>query len=98
MAKRSPYGQSKHNSEVGRLARSLQRKGWRVKADIKGFEQPDPIGEKGKIPDIEAKKSGAKKIIEVETPETISKDEKQHEVFRRSAAQQDRTSFEIKEA
>jgi Holliday junction resolvase len=98
MAKRSSYGQRKHDAEVRHIANSLQHKGWNVKADIPGFEQPKPIGLKGKIPDIVAQKGGAKKIIEIETPETISKDKKQHETFRRSVAQQERTSFEVKEA
>jgi len=97
MAKRSSYRQNKHNSYVRQLANSLDRRGWNVKADIKGFEQPNPIGEKSKIPDILAENKEAKKIIEVETPDSITKDKKQHETFRRSAAQQNRTSFEIKE-
>jgi hypothetical protein len=97
MAKRSLYGQQKHNAKVKQIAENLQYKGWKVQADIKGFEQPDPIGIKNRIPDIVAKKGNIKKIIEVETPDTMTKDKKQHETFRRSAAQQDRTTFEIKE-
>jgi len=98
MAKRSSFGQNKHNVKVKQIAERLRRRGWHVKADITDFEQPDPIGGKRKIPDIVAKKSGSKRIIEVETPETIAKDKDQHETFRRSAAQQRRTSFEIEEA
>lgn len=98
MAKRSSFGQNKHNVKVKQIAERLRRKGWYVKADITDFEQPDPIGSRCKIPDIVAKKSGAKRIIEVETPETMGKDKEQHGTFRRSAAQQPRTSFEIEEA
>lgn len=98
MAKRSSFGQNKHDATVKRVAENLRRKGWKVNADIEGFEQPAPIGKNGKIPDIVVRKSGAKRIIEVETPETIVKDKDQHETFRRSAAQQRRTSFEIEEA
>ena len=98
MARRSSFDQNKHNAKVKQIAERLRRKSWDVKADIGGFEQPAPIGKNGKIPDIVAKKRGAKKIIEVETPETVGKDKEQHETFRRSAAQQPRTSFEIEEA
>jgi Holliday junction resolvase len=98
MPKRSSQGQRKHDTKVKQLANSLKRKGWKVKADIEGFDQPDSIGNKNRIPDITAQKGGAKKIIEVETSDTINKDRKQHETFRRSAGQQNRTTFEIEEA
>lgn len=98
MARRTPKKQSKHDSKVKQIARNLKRDGWNVKADIPGFDQPNPIGKNNLIPDITAQKKGAKRIIEVETPETINKDKKQHETFRRSAGQQTRTKFEIEEA
>lgn len=98
IAKRSSKNQSKHDSRVKQLAHRLRREGWNVKADIPGFQRPDPIGKRNLIPDITAQKRGAKKIIEVETPETMKKDRKQHETFNRSAAQQNRTTFDIEEA
>jgi len=98
MPKRSPKKQSKHDSRVRNIARKLKREGWNVQADISGFDTPDPIGQNNLIPDITAQKRGAKKIIEVETPETMEKDKKQHESFRKSASQQKRTKFEIEEA
>jgi len=98
MPKRSPQKQSRHNSKVRSIARKLKREGWNVKADIPGFDTPDPIGKNNLIPDITAQKRGSKRIIEVETPETMEKDKKQHETFRRSAGQQKRTKFEIEEA
>lgn len=97
MAKRSLKKQSQHDSKVKQIARKLERDGWNVQADIPSFDQPDPIGKKNLIPDITAQKRGSKKIIEVETPETMRKDKKQHEAFRRSAGQQKRTNFEIEE-
>lgn len=97
MAKRSSFGQNKHNAKVKQIVGGLRRKSWDVKTDIGGFEQPASIGKNGKIPDIMAKKRGAKKITEVETLETMGKDKEQHETFRRSAAHQRRASFEIKE-
>lgn len=98
MAKRSAKSQAKHNSKVKQIAKRLKNKGWQVRADIPGYERPDPIGKEKRIPDITAQKRGAKKIIEIETPETIEKDKKQHETFRRSATQQKRTSFKIEKA
>lgn len=89
--------QSKHDIKVKEKANSLKRQGWKVKADVEGYERPDPIGKYKRIPDIQAEKAGARKIIEVETSDTTQKDKKQRETFRRSAAQQKRTSFEIEE-
>lgn len=97
MTKRRAENKARHDSKVKQIAKRLKNEGWQVKADIPGYEKPDPIGKKKRIPDITAKKGGAKKIIEVETPETMKMDEKQQETFRRSAAQQKRTSFQIEE-
>ena len=98
MAKRGPKNQSKHNSKVRKTVNKLKREGWNVKADLPGFQKPGPIGKGNFIPDIVAKKKGAKRIIEVETPDTMKKDKKQHEAFNRSAAQQNNTTFKIEEA
>ena len=87
--------QSKHDAKVKEVASRLKRQGWKVKADVKGYKRPDPIGMYGHIPDIQAEKAGARKIIEVETRDSMQRDKKQHEAFRRSAAHRKRTSFEI---
>lgn len=89
--------QSKHDMEVKEKANSLKRQGWKVKADVGGYDRPDPIGKYKRIPDIQAEKAGARKIIEVETKNTMQRDKKQQETFRRSAAHRKRTSFEIEE-
>ena len=89
--------QSKHDMKVKEKANSLTRQGWKVKADVKGYDRPDPIGKYERIPDIQAEKAGARKIIEVETRDSMQRDKKQQETFRRSAAQRKRTSFEIEE-
>lgn len=47
---------------------------------------------------VVARKAGATRFVEVETADTLEADRKQHATFRRSAAQQDRTRFEIEEA
>lgn len=98
MAKRTPQKQKKHDKRVKQIADRLKRKGWNVKADIEGYEQPDAIGKDKRIPDIEATKKGATRLIEVETEDTMQTDKEQHGTFRRSAAQRKRTSFEIEEA
>jgi|LGVE01.1.fsa_nt_gb hypothetical protein len=89
--------QSKHDVKVKGKVNSLKRQGWKVKADVKGYDRPDPIGKYKRIPDIQAEKAGARKIIEVETKDTMQIDKKQQETFRKSAAQRKRTSFEIVE-
>jgi len=98
MAKRSSGGQKKHDQQVKQIANGLKRKGWRVKADIPGYDQPDAIGKKKHIPDIQATKAGATRLVEVETEDTMQTDKEQHETFRRSAAQRNRTSFQLEEA
>lgn len=98
MAKRSPKDQTKHNAKVRQIANQLKKEGWQVEADhIPGFDNPTSIGKENRIPDIVARKRGAERIIEVETSDTMEKDKKQQETFRRSAAQKKRTSFHIEE-
>ncbi len=98
MAKRSRSQQTKHDRKVGQIARRLDREGYRVKADLPGYERPDPIGKAKRIPDVEATKRGTRKLVEVETEDSLEKDQKQQETFRRSAAQRRRTTFDIEEA
>lgn len=86
---------SRHDRTVKREAIELKKEGWNVKADLKGFEQPDPIGRSGRIPDIVATKRGHRKIIEVETPTSVVKDKEQLSTFRRHAAQKPNTTFEV---
>jgi Holliday junction resolvase len=98
MTKRSRGQQSKHDQKVRQVAKKLKKEGWQVKADLSGYDQPDPIGKGGFIPDVVATKVGAERIIEVETSETLKADKKQHEAFRRRAGQKPRTKFDIEEA
>ena len=98
MAKRSASKQTVHNARVNQRAKQLQRQGYHVKADLPGYPCPAPIGKGKKRPDIEAAKGAKRKIIEVETPETLERDKEQHITFRKSAAQKRNTSFEIEVA
>lgn len=96
MAKRSASRRSKHDAEVKRIARRHDRRGWSVHADVPGFPTPTSIGNRRpRIPDVVARKRGAIRIFEVETEDTVDADRKQHETFRRSAAQRTRTTFKL---
>ncbi len=86
---------SNHNKRVKQLANQYKRKGWTVEAHIPNFVTPDAIGQDNRIPDLVVTKNGAKRIIEVETKASLKKDKPQQSTFRRSAAQQNRTSFII---
>ncbi len=81
-----------HNKEVRREAKKLERQGWNVEADLPEYDTPEPIGKGGHIPDVVAKKRGATRIIEVDTPG--NEDPKQLAAFRRSAGQKKRTTFQ----
>lgn len=66
--------QSKHDMKVKEIANILKRLRWRVKADVEGYARPEPIGKYKYIPDIQAEKGGEKRIIEVETQDTMWRD------------------------
>ena len=90
---RSNRSQSKHNAEVRRTAKSLEGQGYDVKADVKGFPQPRTIG--GYRPDVVATKGGERKIVEVETPDSVgsARDQKQQAAFRQAANRSAKTTF-----
>ena len=93
--KRSGKGQSAHDKKVQQIARKLTNQNWRVKADISGYDKPSPIGKDKRRPDIEATKQGHRRLIEVETPDSLTKDKKQQSTFRRHSGQKPGTSFDI---
>ena len=96
MAKRSKTSQSKHDTEVRRIAGDLKKKGYEVKADVKGFAQPRTVG--GYRPDVVATKGKQRKIIEVETTESVSsaRDRAQQSAFRSAANRSKNTIFRRK--
>jgi len=98
MPKRNPSNQTKHDQKVRREANKLKAAGWDVKADLPGFEHPRPIGLDERVPDIEASKMGAVRLIEVETEDTLKADKEQQSTFRRSAAHRKKATFKIEEA
>ncbi len=93
MTQRSMTSQSKHDSAVRRIARDLKTKGYEVKADVTGFAQPGTFG--GYKPDVVATKGKYRKIIEVETTESVSsaRDRAQQSAFRRVANRSKNTTF-----
>jgi hypothetical protein len=75
MAKRNPSSQTNHDNMVGTVARHLSSGGYRVAADLPGFNKPPTYGGTiltTHIPDVTAENSGKQPVIaEVETAETI---------------------------
>lgn len=92
---RKTINQSAHDRRVRTLANELRNEGWDVQADLPNFDQPDPIGINGRIPDILATLGNRTKIVEVETPSTVDTHREQHSTFRRSASQRDNVEFEL---
>lgn len=95
MAKRTPRQQSKHDQSVKRTADAYKARGYRVKADIPGYKKPDKIG--GHIPDVDAKKGAVRKIVEVETSDSLKKDIKQQEALKKYADKHG-ADFSVKKA
>ena len=93
MAQRSKTSQSKHDAAVRRIAKGLKTKGYEVRADVQGFAQPRTFG--GYKPDVVATKGKHRKIIEVETTESVSsaRDCGQQTAFRRTANRSKNTIF-----
>lgn len=88
---------TKHNQKVEQIANELEKNGWYVQVDLPGWDKPNGIGKNQRIPDIKATKSGAERLIEVETKISITRDKPQHQTFRRRAGQKKRTTFRIEE-
>lgn len=95
MGQRADREQATHDRKVRELARELKKQGYAVRADIRGYERPVPIGRSRRRPDIEATKSGGRKIIEVETPKSLVTDKEQLKTFIRHASHKRGTSFDI---
>lgn len=81
---------SEHDEVVRKEAEKLKRKGWKVKADLHGYEKPTPIGIHNRIPDIEATKPSSRRIMEVEGE---TEDKEQIRTFQQSAKMRPRTRF-----
>ncbi len=92
--KRGPRSQSKHDQAVKKRAEQLQRQGFEVEADLKGWNQPGTI--RGVRPDIDARKGQQRVIVEVETPESQDdgRAQRQERAFEGAAKRSPTTRFE----
>ena len=90
---RSKKSQSKHNITVKKLAKQYQGKGYKVKADIEGYQKPDTI--RGLRPDVIAEKSGHKTVVEVETKDSVDskRDQQQQNAFKNWSRGSDRKHY-----
>ena len=90
---RSKHSQSKHDAEVRRTAKKYKEQGYKVEADVSGFDQPSTIG--GFRPDVVAKKGNKRVIVEVETPDSVdsARDQKQQKAFSQTAERSSNTKF-----
>ena len=90
---RSRKSQTKHDAKVCSIARKLERQGFDVKADVRGYEQPDTI--RGFRPDVVGTKGRQRKIHEVETQDSVdsARDKSQQSAFRQAADQSKSTTF-----
>ena len=83
-AKRTKIGQAKHDRAVLNSAKWHEGHGYRVKADLPGYEKPKSIG--GYVPDVIARKGKrTEKVIEVETKTSSKNDAPQQNAFRQYA-------------
>jgi hypothetical protein len=91
--KRGRVSQTKHDRKVASIAKNYERKGWKVRADLPGYQKPKPIGKSKRIPDVIATRPGTRHIVEVETKDTLESHKRQQSTFRRSASQRNRTKY-----
>jgi len=92
----SKVNKSEHNKEVNKIANEYQKKGYLVKADLKGYSKPPAleINSMKCLPDVWAEKGKEIKMIEVETCESFKPDKEQRECFKKFAKSNYNTSFE----
>jgi hypothetical protein len=90
---RSKNSQSKHDAKVRQVARQFAGQGYKVDADVSGFPQPDTV--RRFRPDVVAHKGRERKIVEVETRDSVdsARDQKQQRAFRQAAQQSKNTTF-----
>lgn len=81
--------ESAHDKEVRKIANKEKKNSKNVvRADVKGFDKPKPVGKDKRIPDVEVtnKKGGLKRLYEVETSKSAKTDKKQQTALKKSAA------------
>lgn len=90
---RSRKFKSRHDALVRQIAKQLENQGYDVTADVSGFSQPKTLG--GYRPDIIATNGRQRKIVEVETPDSVAtaRDKAQQQAFRKAANRSQSTTF-----
>lgn len=85
MAKRTLYKQNLHDNKVKSMAKSYLNRGFKVKADIRGYDEPPVYN--GRQPDITYydKHGNLAGMAEIETEESLETDEDQRKVLRNVA-------------
>lgn len=75
-----------HDKEIHKLAKIYRSKGYKVTADVRGWETPENLY--GKKPDLIVKKKGHITAVEVETPDSVgsARDKKQKTAFKKWSA------------
>jgi len=94
MGKRTKTGQKQHDEAVLRSVKWYEGQGYKVKADLPGYDKPKKI--KGFIPDWIAKKGKEEIIGEVETKNTNEKDKDQQIAFKEYAEKKRMVEFKKK--
>ena len=90
---RTRSSQSEHDRVVRDLAKTLEEEGFHVEADVRGYRRPNTIG--GFRPDVVARDGWTRRIIEVETPDSVNsaRDLEQQRAFRQAARRSKHTTF-----
>ncbi|MCH7728971.1 MAG: hypothetical protein IH991_21180 [Planctomycetes bacterium] len=90
---RTKTNQSSHDVLVRKLAKQLENAGHTVSADVSGYAKPKTFY--GMRPDIIAEKNGKRRIVEVETPDSLNtaRDLKQKKIFAGIAKRSEKTTF-----
>ncbi len=87
---------TRHDEEVKKAVSRLKRAGYgNIKADLPGYDQSEPIGQKGFIPDFQGSKPGKAVIGEVEEEKQVSSQSGQIGAFRKSAGQSRSKEFTL---
>lgn len=94
MPKRSKPDQTKHDRDVKSSADYYRRQGYNVKADVRGYAQPDTFN--GRRPDVVARKGNDQVLVEVETKSSNAGDRQQQSALRRYADSRKNTRFRKK--
>ena len=86
---------TKHDKKIRATANRYKKNGWRVRADISGFNRPDSIGKYKRVPDVVARKGRQTRIFEIETPKSLKTDRAQRSAFSKHAANKSNTTFKV---